>query len=73
MEKKETRFLRDSSSSSQLYRICFFSLKHQKNYSSAWDCWNTQNIVLRKMQEHFIKIPPLKKILENFKPFIKNL
>ena len=53
-------------SSPQLQRICcFFLIKTQKKtHSSASDWWQYKNSCFKRMLGHFLKIPPLKKILE---------
>ena len=54
-----------SPSSPQLQRLFFFLLKTQKNPTlQQFTGGNTANLVLKRMLRYFLKIPPLKKILQ---------
>ena len=54
-----------SPSSPQLQRLFFFLLKTQKKPTlQQFTGGNTANLVLKKMLRYFLKIPPLKKILQ---------
>ena len=48
----------------QLQIKCFFIKNTKNKYSSASDWWKNTNSCLKRMQGHFLKIPPLKKILQ---------
>ena len=47
-------------SSPQLQSICFFI----KNTVKLYDWWEYTNYCFKRMLGHFLKIPPLKKILK---------
>ena len=56
-----------SASSPQLQRLFFFLLKTQKTTSlQQVTDENTLNLDLEKMLRYFLKIPPLKKILQSY-------
>ena len=56
-----------SVSSPQLQRLFFFLLKTQKTTSlQQVTDGNTLNLDLEKMLRYFLKIPPLKKILQSY-------
>ena len=42
----------------------FFIKNPTNNHSSASDWWEYTNIVLKRMQRHFLKTPPLKKLFQ---------
>ena len=42
-------------------RICFFFLKHKKQPLPQVSDGETANLVLKRMLEHFLKVPPFKK------------